>query len=225
VVERGSVVRVQIALFDGVDPLDAVAPYEVLWAAGELSEGRVAVELGAAEGARRVPTGSGVVLDATARLDARCCEVLLVPGAAGRLGEGDDEPGDDTIPARLARALDSELGLVLRDAFASPDVVVACVCGGSLLPAMAGLTEGRPAVTHHMGMDLLDATGTTAIAARVVDDGDLVTGGGVTSGLDVALHLVDRFVGPQVAHAVESLFEYERRGIVWRRAGPVPTPL
>jgi transcriptional regulator GlxA family with amidase domain len=51
--------------------------------------------------------------------------------------------------------------------------------------------------------------------ARVVDDGDLVTGGGVSSGLDVALHLLERSYGPRVAIAVEELFEYERRGTVW----------
>jgi hypothetical protein len=60
-----------------------------------------------------------------------------------------------------------------------------------------------------------------------VDDGNLVTSGGVTSGLDLALHLVERELGPRIAHAVEQLFEFERRGTVWRAAGmaPVITPL
>jgi transcriptional regulator GlxA family with amidase domain len=80
---------------------------------------------------------------------------------------------------------------------------------------MAGLLEGRNAVTHRLGMDVLEATGVSVVHARVVDDRDLVTAGGVTSGLDLALHLLDRTYGPRVALAVESLFAYERRGTVW----------
>jgi transcriptional regulator GlxA family with amidase domain len=97
----------------------------------------------------------------------------------------------------------------------NPDVTVATVCGGSLALAMAGLLEGRNAVTHHLGMDLLEATGVNTVNARVVDDGDLVTSGAVTSGLDLALHLLERTYGAQVALAVEDLFAYERRGTVW----------
>ena len=84
---------------------------------------------------------------------------------------------------------------------------------------MAGLIEGRHAVTHHMGMDVLEATGVIPIRARVVDDGDLVTSGGVTSGLDLGLYLLEREFGPRIAHAVEELFEYERRGTTWRNQG------
>ncbi|WP_442875115.1 DJ-1/PfpI family protein [Actinoplanes sp. NBC_00393] len=105
---------------------------------------------------------------------------------------------------------------------ARPDVTVATVCGGSLALAMAGLLEGRTAVTHAQGMDVLEATGVTVVDARVVDDGDLVSAAGVTSGLDLGLHLLERSFGPRVAHAVEQLFQYERRGIVWRNAGLEP---
>ncbi len=59
-------------------------------------------------------------------------------------------------------------------------------------------------------MDLLGATGAVPILARVVDDGNLVTGGGVTSGLDVSLHLVERELGRRIVHAVEQLFEYKQ---------------
>jgi transcriptional regulator GlxA family with amidase domain len=90
---------------------------------------------------------------------------------------------------------------------------------------MAGLLEGRHVVTHHLGMDVLSATGAIPIAARVVDDGDLVTAGGVTSGLDLGLYLLERLLGPRVARAVEELFEYERRGTVWRDAGLVVVPV
>ena len=103
----------------------------------------------------------------------------------------------------------------MRKAMANPDVTVAPVCGGSIALAMGGLLEGRHAVTHHLGMGLLEATGATVVHARVVDDGDLATAGGVTSALDLALHLLERSYGPRVAIAVETLFEYRRRGTVW----------
>jgi transcriptional regulator GlxA family with amidase domain len=89
--------------------------------------------------------------------------------------------------------------------------------------AMAGLIKGRPATTHHMGLDLLDATGTIVVDARIVDDGDLVTAATVTSGLDLGLYLLERELGPRVAVAVEKLIAHERRGTVWRRTGIEPT--
>jgi transcriptional regulator GlxA family with amidase domain len=84
---------------------------------------------------------------------------------------------------------------------------------------MAGLLEGRHVVTHHLGMDVLSATGAIPIHARVVDDGDLVTAGGVTSGLDLGLYLLERELGPRIARCVEELFEYERRGTTWQNKG------
>jgi transcriptional regulator GlxA family with amidase domain len=96
------------------------------------------------------------------------------------------------------------------------------VCGGSLALAMAGLLDGRTAVTHPQGMALLDALGVITVQARVVDDGDLVSAGGVTSGLDLGLHLLERSFGSAVALAVERLFAYERRGTVWRAGGLEP---
>ena len=115
----------------------------------------------------------------------------------------------------LARFGETEAVPLIRDAMANPDITVATVCGVSLALAMAGLLEGRYAVTHVLSLDVLDATGVNVVRARVVDDGDLVTAGGVTSGLDLALHLLHRSYGPRVALAVEELFEYERRGTVW----------
>jgi transcriptional regulator GlxA family with amidase domain len=110
----------------------------------------------------------------------------------------------------------------MRTALDNPDVTVATVCGGSLALAMAGLIEGRHAVTHHLGMDVLEATGVHAVQARIVDDGDLISAGGVTSGLDLGLHILEREFGPRIAHAVETLFEHERRGVVWRATGRTP---
>ncbi|MDL4813330.1 DJ-1/PfpI family protein [Actinomadura opuntiae] len=212
----------QIVLFDGFDPLDAVAPFEVLHAGGTASSGAVTVELVSAEGPREVVGGTGgLALRATAALDPARADLVVVPGASGPTGEG-GAPQDETIPALLGRTLTTELPALLKAAMDDPDVTVATVCGGSLVLAMAGLLEGRHAVTHHLGMDVLAAGGAHAVRARVVDDGGLVTAAGVTSGLDLGLYLLEREVGPRIAHAVEELFAYERRGTVWRARGPVP---
>jgi len=219
----------QFVLFDGFDPLDVIAPYEVLHAAGGVTGGAVTVELVTAEGAREVPSGTPPLsLRATGALDPARADMVVLPGAAGRIPTGDtgegagEEEQPDTIPAILGRTLETGLPALLKEALEREDTLVATVCGGSLIPAMAGLLQGRPATTHHLGMDLLESTGARPVAARVVDDGDLVTGAAVTSGLDVALHLLEREVGPQVAQAVESLFAYERRGGVWSRRDPAP---
>jgi transcriptional regulator GlxA family with amidase domain len=204
----------QIVLFDGFDPLDVIAPFEVLAAGSEAVGGELVVELVSAEGPRPVVSGTrGMVLHATARLDPAKPGYVIVPGASGPIDVDPDEV--DTIPVLLARFGETAAIPLMREAMANPDVTVATVCGGSLALAMAGLLEGRHAVTHHLGMDVLDATGVNVVNARVVDDGDLVTAGAVTSGLDLALHLLERSYGPQVALAVESMFAYERRGTVW----------
>jgi transcriptional regulator GlxA family with amidase domain len=207
-------VHAQIVLFDGFDPLDVIAPFEVLVAGSDAVGGELVVELVSAEGPRPVVSGSrGLVLNATAQLDPSKPGYVIVPGASGPIDGDPDEVA--TIPVLLARFGETDAVPLMRQAMANPDITVATVCGGSLALAMAGLLEGRNAVTHVLGLDVLDATGVNVVRARVVDDGDLVTAGGVTSGLDLALHLLGRRFGPRVALAVEELFEYERRGTVW----------
>ncbi|EGK08555.1 ThiJ/PfpI family protein [Desmospora sp. 8437] len=210
---------VQIVLFDGFDLLDAIAPYEVFCAAAMNADNALSVEFVTAEGPRSVPSGiNGLKIEAKGRLNPERGGIILVPGASGDI-EGD---GPDSIPAILGRAMNTELTGLVGQALGQQDAVVATVCGGSLVLAMGGLLEGRPAVTNRLGMDLLGATGAIPVPARIVDDGNLVTGGGVTSGLDVALYLVERELGPRIAHGVEGLFEFERRGTVWRETGMVP---
>lgn len=216
------VVHAQIVLFDGFDPLDVIAPFEVLVAGSDAVGGELVVELVSAEGPRPVVSGSrGLVLQATGQLDPAKPGFVIVPGASGPI-EGDPDEGVETIPVLLARFGETAAVPLVQKALDNPDVTVATVCGGSLALAMAGLIEGRNANTHHLGVDVLEATGVTPVQARVVDDGDLVTAGGVTSGLDLALHLLDRSYGPRIALAVEELFAYERRGTVWTNTGRLP---
>jgi transcriptional regulator GlxA family with amidase domain len=70
-------------------------------------------------------------------------------------------------------------------------------------------------VTHHTALEELAAQGARVVEARVVDDGDLVTSGGVTSGIDMALWLVEREWGRKLADGVARGMEHERRGPVW----------
>lgn len=211
---------VQIVLFDGFDLLDALAPYEVLVAASAFAGGVMRVQLVTAEGERMVASGmTGLEIKATGKLDPMQAEIVIVPGAAGEVVGN----GPNSVPAILARTAQTQLVPLIRRCLAQQGTTVATVCGGSLILSMGGLIEQRRAVTNHLGMEVLAATGAIPVAARVVQDGNLVTGGGVTSGLDVALHIVEQKLGPQIAHAVEKLFEYERRGTVWRDEGIVPS--
>lgn len=220
VLERGSLTA-QIVLFDGFDPLDVVAPFEVLSAGGDLARGALSVRLVSAEGPRRVVSGTGdLALEATAAIDPTLPGFVVVPGASGPIDADPDEV--DTIPVLLARLGSTDLPAKIERALADDQVTVATVCGGSLALAMAGLIDNRTAVTHPQGMTMLEALGVTVVDARVVDDGDLVSAGGVTSGLDLALHLLERAFGPAIPLAVERLFAYERRGTVWRTGGTTP---
>ena len=227
----------QIVLFDGFDPLDVIAPFEVLYAGGMASGGALTVQMVSAEGPREVVSGTGgLALRASGILDPHRAGLIMVPGTSGRVGEPGEVPDtdaadagprqiDEFIPVLLGRTLTTDLPALLREAMGNPEVLVTAVCGGSLVLAMAGLLEGRNATTHHLGLDMLEATGVNAVHARIVDDGDVVTGAGVTSGLDLGLYLLERELGPRIAHAVEELFAHERRGTVWRAHGPVPAGL
>ena len=82
-------------------------------------------------------------------------------------------------------------------------------------PGLSQLT--LTAITHHGAIADLQASGAYVIKARVVDDGDILTAGGVTSGVDLALWLIEKYSRSQVAIAVEAEMEYERRGTVWQQ--------
>lgn len=212
--------RIQVVLFDGFDPLDVLGPFEVFHIGAGLTGGRITVELVSAEGPRHVSSGlEAVSLTATAALDP-ASDLVVLPGAAGAIAL--DPEVDGGIGQLLARAGSGALASALRDAVGREGTTVATVCGGSLLVAWAGLADDRPLVSHAHGADLV-GTGALPVDARVVDDGDLVSAGNVTSGIDLALHLLEREVGPQVAHAVEQVIRHERRGTVWRATGATVT--
>ncbi|SDW43036.1 DJ-1/PfpI family protein [Saccharopolyspora shandongensis] len=195
--------RVHVLVFDGADDLDFVAPNEVF---------QHAVHHGARIESKFVTGGEpgtissafGTKLEA-AGWSPRDADLIVVAG--GGYGKPADQPG---VPAEIRRG---HLPAILRDA-RRPGLTLAAVCTGAMLLSAAGITEGRPCTTHHQAIADLAAQGGRIARGRVVDDGDLVTAGGVTSGLDLALWLVERHFGADVALGVETTMEYERRGTV-----------
>lgn len=190
--------RIEIPLYPGFDEVDAIAPYEVLTNAARAVDG-VEVELVGAYGPGEVLAGHGARLICDRELGRP--DLVLVPGGGWIRGGGvRDAYADGRLAARL------------RDLRAG-GTTMASVCTGALLLAQAGILEGRPATTHRAALDDLERHGALVDReARVVDDGDLLTCGGVTSGLDLALHLVGREWGAPLAEQVGRLMEHEPVG-------------
>ncbi len=103
---------------------------------------------------------------------------------------------------------DQEVLAFLRRAAASARYVVG-VCTGSLVLGAAGLLHGRRAATHWMSRDLLPAFGAEPVAERVVVDGNVFTGGGVTAGIDVALSVAAAIASRAAAEAIQLAIEYD----------------
>jgi transcriptional regulator GlxA family with amidase domain len=198
-------VRIAVLVYDGFDELDSVGPYEVLRnaaAAGADAE-VVLVSLSAQPSV----TGShGLTVTPQATLDAGNWDLVLVPGG----GWNDRGPA-----GAYAEAQAGELPAAIRRLHEG-GTTIAAVCTGAMLVSAAGLLHDRPATTHRGALVDLRSTGARLIDARVVDDGDLLSCGGVTSGIDLALWIVEREWGPAMAEAVAAEIEHDRRGPVWR---------
>ena len=185
-----------ILLFDRVTALDAVGPYEVLQRVPGMTVRFVASE----PGVKTTEDGSLKMTADTALDDAPSPDVVLVPGGVGELAVRDDE-----------RAL-----AWLRAAHVTSRYTTS-VCTGSLVLAAAGILDGVRATTHWLAMDTLAALGAVAVPERVVEAGSvperpggkIVTAAGVSSGIDMALLLVARLAGEDVAHAIQLSIEYD----------------
>jgi transcriptional regulator GlxA family with amidase domain len=95
--------------------------------------------------------------------------------------------------------------------------IIASVCSGAMLLASTGLLRGRSATTHAGVVADLRGAGADIVSARVVDDGDIITAGGVTSGLDLAIWIVERFFKKAAAVEVARMLEYQPSESVWLR--------
>ncbi len=195
---------IEIIVFDGFDELDAIGPFEVLRHAANAGA-PFAVSLVGADGPGEVRAANGLTLRVDAGIGAP--DALIVPGGGwfdpGPGARAQADRGD--LPKKLA-----ELAPALR--------WTASVCTGAMLLAEAGLLRGRTATTNRGAHDQLRAVGTTVLDERVVDDGDVVTAGGPSCGIDLALWLTEREAGPEVAARAAGAIHYEWAHAVWRRA-------
>lgn len=195
--------RVGLLLFEEFDLLDAGGPYEVLLTANRLATRKgeeppfEVLTVGLSE--RPVTAYGGLVVTPQQTLaNALPLDVCLVVG---------------TIAVdRILANRDVMQGV--RHA-ASSSAVVGSVCTGAFLLGEAQLLDGRAWTTHWEDIDALaDRIGNDGArrGVRVVDEGQIVTAGGLSCGIDLGLHLVERFVGPAMARATARQIDYPWTG-------------
>ncbi len=175
-----------ILVFPGVQQLDLTAPYEVF-----ASVPGTTMHLVWRDTAPLVASTGLVLAPTTTFADCPALDVLCVPGGAGIDPLLRDAEAVDFVRRQAGRVR-----------------ILAAVCTGALLLGAAGLLEGRRATTHWMAHDLLAAFGAIPVKARVVRDGNLVTAGGVTAGIDFGLTVVAELCGRDQAEAVQLQLEY-----------------
>jgi transcriptional regulator GlxA family with amidase domain len=180
--------EIALLLYDGLAPLDAVGPYEVMRNVPGWNVRTVAKE----QGAVRSEDGSLGLLADHALAEVSAPDLVLVPGGAGNRPLMEDEELLDWL-----REVDRATRWTTS------------VCTGSLLLGAAGLLQGRRATSNWLVLDALREFGAEPVGGRFVEDGKVVTAAGVTAGIDMALHLVAREAGPEVAQAVQLGIEYD----------------
>ena len=185
---RGNATPLQFGLlaFPQVQQLDLTGPYEVF---ATWPRGRVRL---VAKTLDPVTSATGLVLKPDVSFDdCPQLDVLCIPGGAGVNALMADEP---------------TLAFIRRQAEGAR--FVTSVCTGALVLGAAGLLRGKRATTHWASHHLLESLGAIPVHARVVRDGNLMTGGGVTAGIDFALTLTAELAGREVAEAIELSLEY-----------------
>ena len=185
-----------ILLFENVEELDAVGPWEVLayWTREFPGDGYRVITLADSLDAVVCAKGLRVLPDVT-MADAPPLEVLIYPG-----GNGTRVHLTDETRLRWVREQRSSVPLMTS------------VCTGSLVYAAAGILSGRPATTHWSALDLLgelDPSIRVLPDARFVDDGDIITSAGISAGIDMALHLVERLSSTKRAREVRRGIQYD----------------
>jgi transcriptional regulator GlxA family with amidase domain len=176
---------VVIPLYEGVTPLDFAGPYQILRALPDMDIALAAI-------GRPEVVADGLTFGALVDLETiEACDILLVPGGLGCIA---------------ALETPEFLGAIRR--LADGATYVTSVCTGSLILAAAGLLTGRRAASHWAFRELLAAFGAIPDSARVVRDGNRITGGGVTAGIDFGLSLIAEVRGDQAAQAAQLLLEY-----------------
>ena len=180
--------QIAFLLYEGVTSLDAIGPYEVL----QRMPGAEAVFVAEQRGPVTTETGSLSLVASCAFEEVPSPDILVVPGGYGNRALLEHEPLLDWI----------------RRAHATTTWTTS-VCTGSLLLAAAGVLDGVPATTHWLSFDALARLGVDPVAERVVEHGKIVTAAGVSAGIDMALRLVQRIGGDELAQAIQLGIEYD----------------
>ncbi|WP_085638167.1 MULTISPECIES: isonitrile hydratase [unclassified Pseudomonas] len=179
-------VQIGFLLFPQVQQLDLTGPYDVLASLPGVQVHLVWKDL------IPVTASTGLVLKPTVTFDdCPALDVLCVPGGAG---VGPLMEDDQTLSFLKRQAAQARY--------------VTSVCTGSLVLGAAGLLKGKRATTHWAYHDLLETLGAIPVKDRVVRDGNLFTGGGITAGIDFALVLAAELVGADTAQRVQLQLEY-----------------
>ncbi|HKG37173.1 MAG TPA: DJ-1/PfpI family protein [Solirubrobacterales bacterium] len=180
--------RTAILIFEKLTALDAIGPYEVLSAVPGWEVEFVAPE----PGPQRTDSGATALVADRGIGEVSTADVVLVPG-----GEGNRPLLDDDDVLDWLRQIDAGTRLTTS------------VCTGSLVLGAAGLLRGKRATSHWLFREQLRDFGATPVAERVVEDGKVITAAGVSSGIDMALRLVEKLAGPELAQAVQLGIEYD----------------
>jgi putative intracellular protease/amidase len=181
--------QVAIPIYEGFTALDAIGPYDVL----QNLPGTEVVFCAPETGTYRTESDAlGVSADRTLA-DLGSPDIVVVPGGLGNRRWLD--PANDYTEWLAAVHPGTQW--------------TTSVCTGSLLLAAAGLLDGVDATTHWAARDVLAELGANPVAERVVERGKVITAAGVSSGIDMALQLVERIAGETAAQAVQLAIEYD----------------
>jgi len=176
-----------LLLFPDITQLDMTGPYEVFT---RLPGARVDVIWKSRDPVR---SDHGLALVPTATFDEiDALDLVCVPGGPG-----------------VGPLLEDAATLAFLRRIAARARYVTSVCTGALVLGAAGLLQGRRATTHWMSLELLAPFGATPVAERVVCDGNVITGGGVTAGIDFALTVAAEVAGRDTAERIQLAIEYD----------------
>jgi cyclohexyl-isocyanide hydratase len=172
--------------FPNVQQLDLTGPYDVL-ASMPGAQARLVWKT-----LEPVRSSTGLMLTPDTTFE-NCppLDVICVPGGSG-----------------VSQLIPDEETLAFLRRQASTARYVTSVCTGALVLGAAGLLRGRRATTHWAFHELLAPLGAIPVKARVVRDGNVLTGGGITAGIDFALTLAAELVGEEAAQALQLELEY-----------------
>jgi transcriptional regulator GlxA family with amidase domain len=186
-------ISVGIVIFDGVEELDFVGPWEVFSMAKQIGAPLDVFTVGWPEPAIRCAKGLYVVAD-HAFPKAPPTDVVLIPGGRGTRGLAEDQAFIAALRRYLAAA-----------------TWQTSVCTGAALLGKAGFLDGKHATTNRNAFDFFRAAAPNAVLEeqlRYVRDGHVLTAAGVSAGIDMALWLVGHLFGEDVARSTQTFMEY-----------------